>query len=351
MIANVVMSSGDRKEYKMQIDVVGGGSLGLLYGAKLAEAGAHVTIWTRSEEQAAALESQGVRLRELGGTSEKWIRVKALWSGSVREHRELQLQDRKQQDPIFRWVLLTVKQSDLDDAFLHMLALLLDKFDGERTAVVCMQNGIGHLERIKNKLPNYPVFAAVTTEGAKRLDLHSVEHTGKGQLWLGEWEENERKRDDSLDISQKMLISLLETAGFTSFLSKDLENRIFNKLLINAVINPLTAILDVENGQLPLHPSGVKLMQALYEETEFVLIHAGMTLPENGWDLIINVCRQTSSNVSSMLSDVRAGMATEIDAINGGVVWLAEKNGLQAPLNQAIVKMVQAMHLKLTMRE
>ncbi|WP_054027954.1 ketopantoate reductase family protein [Bacillus sp. FJAT-28004] len=333
----------------MQIDVVGGGSLGLLYGAKLAEAGAHVTIWTRSEEQAALLESQGVRLRELAGTSEKLIRVKGSWSGSVSEHRELQ--DTKKNHTDFRWVLLTVKQSDLDEAFLNILALLLSSYEGESAAVVCMQNGIGHLERIKNRFPNYPLFAAVTTEGAKRLDSRSVEHTGKGQLWLGEWDGNERNRDESLDISQKMLISLLETAGFTSFLSKDLENRIFNKLLINAVINPLTALLDVENGQLPLHTSGVKLMQALYEETEFVLVHAGMTLPGNGWELIINVCRQTSRNISSMLSDVRAGRTTEIEAINGGVVWLAEKNGLQAPLNQAVVKMVQALHLKPTMRE
>lgn len=333
----------------MQIDVVGGGALGLLYGAKLAEAGADVTIWTRSEEQADVLANQGIRLKELDGANEKSIRIKSLWSGSVSEHRERY--DVTKQNADYRWVLLSVKQSDLDEAFLNMLASLLASYDGERVAVVCMQNGIGHLERIKSKLPTYPLFAAVTTEGAKRLDVRSVEHTGKGQLWLGEWGENERNQDDSLDNSQKMLISLLETAGFTSFLSKDLENRIFNKLLINAVINPLTAILDVENGQLPLHPVGVKLMQALYEETELVLVKAGMSLPENGWELIIKVCRQTSSNISSMLSDVRTGRATEIDAINGGVVLLAEKNGLQAPLNQAIVTMIKALNLKSTMKE
>lgn len=333
----------------MQIDVIGGGSIGLLFGAKLAEAGADVRIWTRSEEQSALLSSQGIRLRERDGTSDRSIRVKSIWS--ERSSNKHLLKSGNRPGAAYRWVLLTVKQTDLNDQLLAKLVEITTCSESEEVAVVCLQNGIGHLERIQSKLPNKPLFAAVTTEGAKRIDSRSVEHTGKGQLWLGKWNGNERKRDESLEISQKMLISMLQSAGFTSFLSNDMENRIFNKLLINAVINPLTALFDIKNGDLPNHPSREKLMRKLYEETELVLVKAGMTLPSDGWQLIIDVCKQTSANSSSMLSDIRAGRVTEIDAINGGIVRLAGKHKLHAPVNQAIIELVQALHPKPKMKE
>ncbi|MDQ8736844.1 2-dehydropantoate 2-reductase [Paenibacillus sp. LHD-38] len=324
----------------MQIDVVGGGSLGLLYGAKLAEAGADVTIWTRSKEQAALLTDQGTMVRELGGTREHVVRIKGVWGG----HADRAGMRTENNGTGLRWLVLAVKQTDVDELLLELLDQLAACSNDEHTPIICLQNGIGHLDRIKSKLPNNPLFAAVTTEGAKRLDARSVEHTGRGELWLGEWAGNERNPDNTQDISLKMLVSTLQSAGFATFLSNDMENRIYYKLLINAIINPLTALFDVENGELPLHPSRKKLMRALYAESEFILERAGMALQQDGWQLVLDVCRNTSRNISSMLSDIRAGRATEIDAINGGVVMLAEKFGLQAPLNQAVIEFVKALH-------
>lgn len=327
----------------MRIDVIGGGSIGLLYGAKLADAGAEVTIWTRSKEQAELLSAQGILLQELDGTSKRIERVNSNWidrfSGRFADKAGQHLNS-------FRWILLTVKQTDINERLLDQLnAFSASSTDGA-AAVVCLQNGIGHLDRIKKKLQDTPLFAAVTTEGAKRIDGRTVQHTGKGQLWLGEWSGNKSNRDESLEIPQKMLISLLQSAGFTSFLSNDMENRIFAKLLINAVINPLTAMFDVTNGELPMHPTRESLMRALYAETELILRKAGMTMAHDGWQQIIEVCRQTSGNVSSMLSDVRAGRTTEIDAINGGIVRLAEQFDIPAPINRAVTALIQALPME-----
>lgn len=330
----------------VRIDVVGGGSLGLLYGAKLAEAGAEVTIWTRSKEQAASLTDQGALVRGLGGTSKRVIRVQGEWIGHA-DRAGISIGN----EAGLHWLVLAVKQTDVNEGLLELLDRLTAGSDGSRTPIVCLQNGIGHLERIKSALPNNRLIAAVTTEGAKRLDARSVEHTGIGELWLGEWTGNGRKPDNAEDIPLKKLISMLHSAGFASFLSNDLENRIYNKLLINAVINPLTAIFDVENGELPLHPSRERLMRALFEESELILVKAGMAIPEDGWQLILDVCKNTRRNISSMLSDIRAGRATEIDAINGGIVMLAKKSGQQAPLNQAIVEFVKTLHPKPSMGE
>lgn len=329
----------------MQFDIIGGGSIGLLYGARLAEAGADVTIWTRSEEQASMLLSNGIALRELDGASERIVKVRSRWS---RDAANLSTPSVVKNRAADRWILLTVKQTDLNEELLDQLAHIAAYGGHPPAAVICLQNGIGHLEKLQNRLLHTPLIAAVTTEGAKRLDGRSVEHTGKGQLFLAEWTENQRKQDDSFEIAQKMLVNMLQSAGFTIKLSNDIDNRIFSKLLINAVINPLTAIFDVTNGELPNHSTRENLMRALYGESEKILRAAGMTTEIDGWQQIIEVCKLTSGNVSSMLSDIRAGKETEISAINGGIVRLAESCGLEAPLNKAIIELVQALHPKLS---
>lgn len=332
----------------MQIDVVGGGSIGLLFGARLAGAGADVAIWTRSKEQAALVSGHGVRVRELGGISEQSIAVRGAW---VQDQSGINTLAARNNEGGKRWILLAVKQTSVNDQLLELLASLVSYSNESDVAIVCLQNGLGHLDRIKAKLPSIPLFAAVVTEGARRIDGHTVEHTGKGELWMGEWTANGRKRDITEDSSLKMFVSMLQSAGFASFLSNELENRIYNKLLINAVINPLTAIFDVQNGQLPLHASRLQLMRALYMETERVLVHAGMQAPRDGWQTVMDVCRNTSRNVSSMLSDIREGRATEIDTINGGVLMLARQYGQQAPLNEAVIELVKALHPKPDMEE
>ncbi|MOA32778.1 putative 2-dehydropantoate 2-reductase [compost metagenome] len=130
-----------------------------------------------------------------------------------------------------------------------------------------------------------------------------------------------------------------------------MNNRIYHKLLINAVLNPLTALFDVKNGELPAHPTRMALMRALYEETALILKGAGMQLESDGWAQIIEVCERTSGNVSSMLSDVRAGRKTEIGAINGAVVRLAEQQQLKAPCNRAVMELVDALSKRSKMGE
>lgn len=323
----------------MRIDVIGGGAIGLLFGSRLAKAGADVHIWTRTRRQAAELAEEGIELRPLDGSAARTVRVKSGWIGDA-DHWP---GDANRDDRAGRFLLLTVKQTDVNEQLLEQLAVLACQVNGHRPTIVCLQNGVGHLERIKSRTGEATVLAAVTTEGAKRLNARSVQHTGSGDTWIGPWPGNGNKLDHKLENQQKMLISMLQTAGFASSLSNEMENLILRKLMINAVINPLTALYDVTNGELPQHPARKRLMKALLTETETVLRAAGMNIREDGWRLIEEVCDRTGGNVSSMLSDVRAGRKTEIDSINGQIVKMAENLLLAAPLNQAIVELVHAL--------
>ncbi|AJY76355.1 ketopantoate reductase family protein [Paenibacillus beijingensis] len=327
----------------MRFVVVGGGAIGLLYAARLALSGCGVHVVTRTAQQAAMLAGEGIRFILDG--REAVAAVEA--SSSERSGADV---------PAAQWVLLTVKQTSLDAAAADALSRLLMPGAG----LICMQNGIGHVEMLQERLPHAQIYAAVTSEGALREDAGSVRMTGSGELHFGRAPQSFANRDiagaegsgkeagnyelaPQAGDSEKMLLGALRKAGINAWLSNDMGNRIYRKLLINSVINPLTAIYDVENGRLPEHPSRLALMRGLHAEAEAVLIRAGMEPASDSWERLLEICMLTAPNISSMLGDVRGGRLTEVDWINGGVVRLARRLGMEAPLNEAVRRMVHAL--------
>lgn len=314
----------------MGIHIVGGGAIGLLFAAKLALAEIGATLWTRTEAQSKRISEEGLLLVNNQG-EEQLVRAASEWLNGSR----LSAMDMEDE----MWILLAVKQTAIESELLSSLKALQDKARNG-ASVICLQNGIGHLEKLAAALGGTPVYAAVTTIGAKREDSRTVKHTGIGELWFGEWDGNGQKKAEKSEIAQKMLLSSLQKAGFHAILSKNMKNRIYQKLLINAVINPLTALFDVTNGELPLHPGRLRLMRALHKETYEILVAAGMERSEDRWDAVLDVCSRTSANVSSMLADVKAGRLTEIEAINGAVSGLAKQIGRDSPLNDAMTALI-----------
>ncbi|ANY69964.1 hypothetical protein BBD42_28265 [Paenibacillus sp. BIHB 4019] len=328
----------------MHIAIVGGGALGLLHAAKLASAQAKVTVWTRTEQQSVLLAEEGIRLLELdeaggaGETSPQPAKVARVHSRSLNAAATEAKADCAGQQQAPDWIIVTVKQADLTRELLRDIR----KLAGAAAAVLFLQNGIGHLELAAEELPELPLFIGVTTEGALRQDERTVRHTGRGQLSLGPAPLNRQAAGKKDENQQLMLQNTLQLAGFTVLLSKTMNNRVYEKLLINAIINPLTAIFDVTNGELPQHSARLRLMRALYEETNKILRAAGgAELEEGAWERVLAVCAATSANVSSMLSDVRAGRPTEVQWINGGVSSLARRVGMESPLNDAMSEMVR----------
>ncbi|WP_341282174.1 2-dehydropantoate 2-reductase [Paenibacillus sp. FSL H8-0537] len=330
----------------MHIAIVGGGALGLLHAAKLASTEAEVTVWTRTEHQSALLADEGIRLLELdeaGGAREASpqpakiakVHSRSLSAAAAEAEAEAGCVGQQQAPD---WIIVTVKQADLTRELLRAIG----KLAAPAAAILFLQNGIGHLELAAQELPALPLFIGVTTEGALRQDERTVRHTGRGQLALGLASLNRQAAGKKDENQQIMLQNALQLAGFTVLLSKTMNNRVYEKLLINAIINPLTAIFDVTNGELPQHSARLRLMRALYEETNEILrVAGGAELGEGAWERVLAVCEATSANVSSMLSDVRAGRPTEVQWINGGVSSLARRGGMESPLNDAMSEMVR----------
>jgi len=324
----------------MMIDVVGGGSIGLLMSARLAKVGYQVNLWTRTREQAEQINKHGLRLLSRDGA----VASEALFAAAGC------LSDVQPNQGIFeheRSIFLCVKQTQLTDELVQSLQHLVHCRNGSQVSVIAMQNGFGHLQWLAKALPDCQIYAAITTEGARKIDYHTVQHTGLGEVWMSEYAEyTSQLREYSRD-SQILLVNMLQKAGISAYLSNDMYNRMLQKLLINAVINPLTAIYDVPNGELLSGGNRVALMKSLYEETNTILKRSGMKLEnKDGWEMVVQVCKLTASNISSMLSDVRAGRTTEITAINGAVMELARSAGLEAPVNAAVSVLVQSLLLR-----
>jgi 2-dehydropantoate 2-reductase len=313
----------------LRIAIMGAGSLGLLFASKLAVVGEDVEIITRTETQAESLRRSGISLE--GVTLDIKNGIKAT---SFENRTGLSQQDHT----ILDYLVLTVKQSAIDDLLLSYLMSRM----ASHTTVVCFQNGIGHEEKLLRFLHQSQLLLAITTEGARKLSSTTVAHTGKGITYLGflgPVEESQSK-------IQKIFAALLEKAGFEVSLSKNMVTRVWNKLIMNSVINPLTAVLRISNGELLQSPHCRTMMRALFLEAVSVAAAKQIAISDDLWKALLQVCENTAANHSSMLQDIQQGRMTEIENMNGSLLRIAKALKLELPVNQTFYSLVKALENK-----
>jgi 2-dehydropantoate 2-reductase len=329
----------------MNVKVIGAGALGMMVSARLLLAGVKVKLVTRSQQQAEEISEQGLLLTEKGPEG---IDINKVLPVSVSTFAELEpvkqsvinakvdcTRSETAVDEI-NYILLMVKQTSITDQLAQELVRQLTP----STRLVCFQNGIGHIEILQRYIPVEHIWSAVTTEGALKYSSRHVKHTGYGTTWLGSNQASSITSGDE-NIGE-ILQNLLIDAGFSTFVSNNIKSKVWDKLLINAVINPVTAILQIRNGMLPVLPALIPLMRALYEEGSGLAEHLGIELAPDLWEQIGIVCKRTADNQSSMMQDILAGRITEIDAITGGLLKEAQRIHIQLPTHAALYYMVRS---------
>ncbi|MEF3305519.1 ketopantoate reductase family protein [Paenibacillus sp. GYB003] len=322
---------------KMNIACIGAGSIGMLVTAKLAAAGADVLLIAHTDEQASLLAGAGLTLVERD--AEKTMQVRAISFERLKAPGERAGAGIEKNGP-FDWVLLTVKQKHIADSLLEPASRLL----GDSGRLLCFQNGVGHVEAIERHVPRERLYLAVTTEGAKKLAPNRVAHTGSGITWIGPAQSGDRGQmsPPAEQKAQNLLQNALCEAGFRASLSNQMEEIVWNKLLINSVVNPLTALLRVRNGELPVGEHRIGLMRTLLDEGIAVATGAGIPTRDDLWEQLIDVCAKTADNASSMLQDLSDGRSTEIDWITGAIVRTGRRLRIPAPMHETIYRLVKA---------
>jgi 2-dehydropantoate 2-reductase len=141
-------------------------------------------------------------------------------------------------------------------------------------------------------------------------------------------------------------VAVLSKAGFEVETTDSPGQMIWEKVGINAGINPLTAILGVPNGRLLQLPEARQIMRDLVVEAVKVAATEGYRFGYSMVEKAEEVCKQTSENISSMLQDVRAGRPTEIEALSGEILRRAQLANLPTPRTRVIWQLVKSLELR-----
>lgn len=309
----------------MNISIIGTGAMASLFGARLSRV-ANVTLMGTWTEAVKAFRRGGIQVE-----GEDSFRVHAV--------------------------------SDPDDAPPADLAIVLVKtYQTERAAAwaartlketglaLTLQNGLGNVELLAERVGVDRAMLGVTTQGATLIGPGHVRSGGRGATHLGFLPiERAAPRDWSADSLAYEVTGLLNSAGLHSVVSQDVEALAWGKVIINAAINPLTAILRVPNGALAESDDTLALMRSIAAEAARVAEARSIALPyADPFERARQVAQATATNHSSMLQDVLKNRPTEIDAINGKIVEHGREVGLPTPVNATLTSLVRALEKNLT---
>ena len=298
-----------------KILIVGTGALATFFAARLAQAGSSVTMLGTWRAALDSVRAHGVQLVEEDG---KNLQFRVEITADPREYRGM------------KYALVLVKSWQTGRAANQLKECIAD--DG---LAVTLQNGLGNREILAQSLGLERVALGVTTAGATLLAPGQVRAGGEG----------------TISVEQHPFLSSIEAAlraaKFPVDVVENAQSLIWGKLVINAAINPLTALLRVPNGKLLDLPSARRMMGALASEAARVAAAEGVELPfPDPVSAAEGVARRTSSNHSSMLQDILRSAPTEIDAICGAVVRYARRHDIDTPANWACWKLVRAMIMR-----
>lgn len=298
----------------MRIAVLGTGALGCLWAAHLA---AHAEVWMLGTwaEGIAAIRQHGVTVCTAEGCWQARVSVAATPDDAPPAEVVLTLVKSYQTARAARWAAQIAAPDGL---------------------VVTLQNGLDNLPRLAAAVGPARAVAGATAEGATLLAPGRVRHAGRGPTWLGARAENA--------VAVEALASLFLRAGFDARVTDDIEGLLWRKAILNAAINPLSALWRVPNGELLATDGRRRLLAQLAQEAADVARARGVrALPEDPFAAVSAVCRATAANRSSMLQDVERGRPTEIDSINGVIVQIGRQLGVATPLNEAVWQLVRAL--------
>lgn len=291
--------------------IVGSGALACLIAARFAAADLPVTMLGNWSKGVKALQKHGVRLIDIDG-SEHTYPVKVIQSPDNCQP--------------FSHALVLVKSWQTERTARQLVDYLIPK-----SCVLTLQNGLGNREILMQFLGEEYVFTGITTAGARLISPGLVKASGRGIISLLE--------DERLHLFKDWF----EIAGFSVSTVTDMESLIWGKLVINAAINPLTALLKVPNGGLLNLKSAHILLENITREVATVAIAKGVSLPyEDPIREVEEVALRTGTNHSSMLQDIHRGAPTEIDAICGAIINYGIELGIPTPISETLLHLVKA---------
>lgn len=288
----------------MDIAIIGGGATGLLLASHLAN-DYDVTLYVRRKEQINVIKEHGIHLYH---ADRRFVTKNVI----VRHIAELKSAE---------YMFVCVKQTQLD-TILPLLEKLHDYVQ-----FIFLQNGMGHIDKITHLTQR--TFVGVIEHGVKRSADNVVHFLGKGQIRLAPFQAQKKQLEH--------FITSVTSEHFPFKLEVCWQTMLAQKLIVNAVINPLTALFNVDNGHILTNEHLRHLAKKLCSEAAQSLKLDVST----AWGRVEQTAMTTAHNTSSMRADILAKRKTEIEAISGYLIRRTEKNEL--PYTSFVYKSILAL--------
>ncbi|MEM0381558.1 MAG: 2-dehydropantoate 2-reductase [Nitrososphaerota archaeon] len=301
----------------MRILVVGAGALGILFAGIISRHGGDVAVLTRRREAAEAIRQDGVIVED--GVSAWRARPECSTDPRIASDAEA--------------CLICVKSYDTE-----FVGRMISPHVRNDCLFVTVQNGLNNVERLTGIFGRERVIGGYTMQASTLTGLNRVFHAYDGETVLG------GHPSTSTGIYRiRAVAEELSRLGLKTTAIEDIYPEVVTKLIINSVINPLTALLGVRNGELLEIEVIAEVIDGLVREG----VEAGSLL---GVKLSLEETRRrvheaivaTANNKSSMLQDVERGRRTEIEFINGSLARVLKDAGRPAPLNTLLTRLILA---------
>lgn len=111
--------------------------------------------------------------------------------------------------------------------------------------------------------------------------------------------------------------------------------------MLNSLINPLTTIAHVQNGELIKNESYKEILRSIYEEILEAFVECKELL---SWEEVVSLCQNTEKNYSSMLKDYQSGRIMEVETIVGAILREAENRNKALPILNTFYLLLKEMN-------
>jgi 2-dehydropantoate 2-reductase len=300
----------------MRVCVVGCGAVGSLFAANLAQLD-DVEVWAYdlSQPHVDAINANGLRLT---GAGDVLGRLRATTDAS-----EL---------PACDFGIVATKAMHTEAAVAATAHAFADG------AVASVQNGVGNEEAIAPHVSR--VIRGTTFPAGKILEPGVVQWDVKGDTTLGPFEPQPASREEI-----ERLAEACTRGGMPTTAVPDARGAQWRKVIFNAATNPVGALTGLTHGRVCERADLRALVSALVDEGKAVASAQGITLDADPEELIDHAAKPEVAydHKASMLQDVEARRATEIDFHNGGIGRFGRELGVPTPLNDAITALVKGL--------
>jgi 2-dehydropantoate 2-reductase len=305
------------RQRAMKVAVAGAGAMGSIFGAAFYDAGNEVRFVDVNRTVVEAINRDGLEITRRDGTVQRYS-IPATATPSPGD------------GPVD--VLLVQVKGFATAAAVELARPII----GPSTIILTLQNGLGNEEVIRAALPANPVIIGNSVHSVAVLGPGRVAHTGVRGTYIG-------PAADQWTPQAEQVVKALHGSDFEVVLQTESEIRhqIWSKFVMNCGSLPTLSLTGLATADANGHEVVLQVVDELVRETCAIARGVGIDLdPEERVAFSRDLIR-TAGGKASMLQDIENGRRTEIDTINGAAVGLAERAGLPAPLNRAMVALVK----------